>query len=101
MPSEHMLALGEYRFSISAAAYQELTRAAEYRWAAQERLGRRPARQYLGPGEETISLRGVIHPHYRGGPGQLDRMRAEAAKGEPLLLTGGDGNRSLRQIVFG
>ena len=91
MPAEHMLALGEYRFGVAAAAYQELTRAAEYRWASQERLGRRPARQYLGPGQETISLRGVIHPHYRGGAGQLDRMCAEAAKGEPLLLTGGDG----------
>ena len=63
MPSEHMLALDEYRFSLPTAAYQEFTHAAEYRWAAQERLGRLPARQYLGPGPETVSLSGVIHPH--------------------------------------
>ena len=54
-----MMALGGYRFGVSTAAYRELTRAAEYRWAAQERLGRLPARQYLGPGSE---LSGVIHP---------------------------------------
>ena len=91
MPSEHMMALGEYRFSVSTAAYQEFTHSAEFRWASQERLGRLPARQYLGPGEETISLRGVLHPHYRGGLGQIDAMRAEAARGEPLEMSEGTG----------
>ena len=91
MPTEYMMALGEYRFSLTTAAYEEFTHSAEYRWAAQERLGRLPARQYLGPGSETVSLRGVLHPHYRGGMGQLDRMRTEAARGEPLRMTEGNG----------
>ena len=91
MPAEHMLALGEYRFSVSTAAYQELSYSTEYRWPSQPRLGRRPARQYLGPGEETVALHGVIHPHYRGGIGQIEAMRAEAKKGLPLNLNGGDG----------
>ena len=91
MPAEHMMALGEYRFSVSTAAYQEFTHSAEFRWASQERLGRLPARQYLGPGEETISLRGTLHPHFRGGLGQMDRMRAEAARGEPLEMSEGTG----------
>lgn len=99
MPSEHMMALGKYRFSVSTAAYRELTRSAEYRWAAQERLGRLPARQYLGPGSETVSLSGVIHPHYRGGLGQLDRMRAEAGRGEPLDLSTGDGTIMGKWVV--
>ena len=85
------MALGEYRFSVSTAAYQEFTHSAEFRWASQERLGRLPARQYLGPGEETISLRGTLHPHFRGGLGQMDRMRAEAARGEPLEMSEGTG----------
>ena len=91
MPTEHMMSLGEYRFGLSTAAYQDLTHSTTYRWQAQERLGRMPARQYLGPGEETVSLSGVIHPHYRGGLGQVDRMRAEAGRGEPLDLSTGDG----------
>ena len=92
MPDDaHLLKLGAYAFSVSTAAYGELSRAQEYRWRRQDRVGRNPARQWLGPGDDTIDLRGTIYPAWRGGLGQLDAMRAEAAKGEPLRLVGGDG----------
>ena len=42
--------MGGYRFAVSAAAYEELTHTASWRWPAQERIGAPPARQYLGPG---------------------------------------------------
>jgi phage protein U len=89
--SETMMALGEYRFSIDSAAYQELKHSKAYRWQAQERLQRRPAMQFLGAGEESIELSGVIYPHFKGGLEQLDTMRAEANKGQPLLLVDGLG----------
>ena len=92
MAAEYMLALGDYRFAVDTAAYLELRRTAEYRWRSQERLGKRPAQQYLGPGEESIELPGAIYPAYKGGLGQLDRMRAEAGKGQPLMLTSGAGD---------
>ena len=92
MAATNMLALGPYRFSIDTAAYQELARATAYRWASQPRLGRRPARQFVGVGEDTISLDGAIYPHYRGGLGQIDALRAEAAKGEALQLVTGRGD---------
>lgn len=90
MPSV-MMALGDYRFSVDSAAYQTLHRTHDYRWAAQERLGREPARQYLGPGDEKITLAGVIFPTYRGGLGQLTALRDEAGLGVPLLLVDGIG----------
>ncbi|CAH0992206.1 hypothetical protein SIN8267_02322 [Sinobacterium norvegicum] len=89
--SETMMALGSYRFSIDSAAYQELKHSQAYRWQAQERLQRRPAMQFLGAGEESIELSGVIYPHFKGGLEQLDTMRAEANKGQPLLLVDGLG----------
>lgn len=85
------MAMGEYRFAVSAAAYEELAHTASWRWPAQERIGAPPARQYLGPGEEEISLRGTIYPAHRGGLGQIDAMRAEAGRGRPLMLIDGDG----------
>ncbi len=91
IPRSYMMALGDYRFSLSTAAYQELNRSAEYRWQSQERLQRRPAQQYLGPGREEITLNGTIYPAFRGGLEQLDRMRGEAGKGESLLLVDGTG----------
>jgi len=89
--SDTMMALGGYRFSLTSAAYQELRRSNAYRWQAQERLQRLPAQQFVGPGSETLDLKGTIYPHYRGGMKQLDLMRAQAGRGEPLLLVDGLG----------
>lgn len=94
-----MMALGAYRFGIPTAAYQQLTRAAEYRWPAQERFGQHAALQYTGPGSETITLTGVIYPGYRGGSGQLDSMRALAATGQPQTLIDGFGRILGRWVI--
>ena len=91
MASSYLMALGDYRFSLETAAYQELVRSTEYRWQSQDRLRRRPAQQYLGPGREEITLNGTIYPAFRGGLEQLDRMRQEAEKGTPLLLNDSSG----------
>jgi phage protein U len=90
--SEVMMQVGDFQFSLGTAAYQDLQRATEYRWASQERLGAREALQFTGPGSETIDLRGVIYPFHRGGDGQVDQMRAAAAAGEPLMVVAGDGS---------
>lgn len=89
--SNVMMALGDYRFSLSTAAYQNLERTMSWRWAAVERVGGRPKQQYIGPGEETVSMDGSIYPAFRGGLGQIDRMRVEANKGEARLLVDGTG----------
>jgi phage protein U len=89
--AETMMALGGYRFSLDTATYQELRRRNAYRWQAQDRLQRMPAQQFLGPGGETLDLKGVIYPHYRGGFGQIDAMREQAGMGVPLLLVDGLG----------
>ncbi|WP_461210383.1 phage tail protein [Desulfocurvus sp. DL9XJH121] len=86
-----MMRLGKYAFSLDGAAYSRLERSTAYRWAVQERHGREAALQFLGPGEDTLSLPGVVYPHFRGGLGQVDDMRAMAAAGEPLLLVDGLG----------
>ncbi len=91
MTNNIMMGLGEYRFSVSTAAYQSLKRVTPYRWAEQPRLGREPAMQFVGPGKETVELEGVIYPHYAGGLKQVDTMRKEAGAGKPLVLVDGLG----------
>ena len=93
------MALGNYRFSLDTAAYQSLTRSTAYRWQPQDRLGRRPAQQYLGLGQDEINLEGVIYPEYRGELGQLDRMREEAESGAPLLMTDSTGRVWGRWVI--
>ena len=101
MASSYLIKLGGYTFSIDSAAYQTLSRTTEYRWRAQPRVGRLPAQQFIGPGEETLSLEGVIYPHFKGGLGQLDAMRAEAGKGEPLMLVDGTGRIWQQWVISG
>jgi len=91
MISTTMMGLGAYRFALSTAAYQSFDREISHRWESVPRLGRRPALQYVGPGEETINLDGIIYPSFKGGLGQLAAMRAEAATGEPRILLDGLG----------
>lgn len=86
-----LCSLGGFTFGLSTAAYQRMTRDTAHRWPQADRIGRAPALQYVGPGGETIELTGVIHPHFRGGLGQIDRMRALAGQGTPLRLVSGEG----------
>jgi hypothetical protein len=84
--AEPILGVGPYRFKIAGLNYQSLDRKFEYRWKPQERIGRRPAMQYMGPGLETVSLQGILYPKDpRLGSGfkQLERMRREAMIGIP------------------
>lgn len=86
-----MMQLGTFQFSLSTAAYQELTRKTEYRWASQDRFGDMPFLQFTGPGSDGITLTGTIYTEFRGGTGQIDELRGMAALGLPQLLVDGTG----------
>ena len=81
-----MMSLGQFRFSTQTAAYQSTQKTNQYRWQQHDVLGSAPRAQFLGLGEETVTLDGVIFPFYKGGLTQLDAMRREAKRGTPLLL---------------
>lgn len=80
-----------YYFNLDTAAFDELRRQTEFRWASQERLSRRPAQQAVGQGEDKLSLKGEIYPAYKGGLKQLDTLRSIGSQLLPLNLTTGYG----------
>lgn len=95
-----MMLLGPVFFSVETAAYEQLQRSNQYQWASQSRLGHPvlkhlgvggPAHQYIGPGEESISLNGTIYPQYKGGPLQISLIRLSAGLGVALPLIDGNG----------
>ena len=95
-----MLQLGDYTFSLATAGLASLRRRHAWRWGKVDRVGRAPARQYVGPGEATLSLEGSVFPHFRGGLGQVARMREEAGRGEPLQLVDEAGFVYGRHVVL-
>jgi len=102
MDSLVMLRLGEFCFGMSTAAYQTFERETAWRWPTIDSIGQHPKPQYVGPGQDTIRLAGVIYPHFAdAGLGQVDGMRAEAGKGLPLALVCGRGVVWGRWVITG
>lgn len=78
--------LGSFQFSTDSAAFDQVKRKTRYRWAKQTRLGSSVAAQFVGAGEDTLTLAGVIYPEHKGGFEQLSMMRSLAAEGKALSL---------------
>jgi phage protein U len=72
-----------FYFGVSNLPQTSLSRTFAYRWEGAQRLGRRVAQQYLGPGEETVTIEGVIYPPAFGSFEALESMRREAMSGTP------------------
>lgn len=83
--------LGPFRFSLSTACYDELSRSSQWDWPEVPRVGAMPALQYTGPRNDTMTMTGRIIPGFTGGVEQLAQMRALADLGRPLFLVDGMG----------
>lgn len=86
-----MMTLGMFVFSLPTLAYQELQRQTEWRHPSTSRIGARPARQYIGPGEDSITLPGVLVPELAGEVLALDTLRIMADTGKAWPLIEGTG----------
>jgi phage protein U len=86
-----MLALGMFVFSLSTAAYQALQRQTEWRHTSSNRVGVAPARQFLGRGDDSITLPGVILPELAGSALSLDALRLMANTGKAWPMVEGTG----------
>ncbi len=83
-----------FYFNLNTAAFDALQRNSAYNWSGQVRLGRRPALQSVGMGEESILLKGAVFPLRRQvgnqekvvGLEQLEALRRLAERREPLRV---------------
>jgi phage protein U len=97
--------LGSFKFCVSNAAYQDFSRQTEYNWASQNRIGADDALQYLGPGNDSITLTGVVYPFHgwplkNAGFKQINKLRELAAKGAPQSLTTGMGEYRGKWVIL-
>ena len=86
-----MMTLGTFVFTLRTLPYQLQQRQNEWRHPASERVGARAAHQYVGPGEETIELSGVVAPELTGSEASLATLVELANEGRPLALVSGTG----------
>lgn len=86
-----MMALGMFVFSMHTVAHQELQRQTDWRHPSSSRVGARAARQYIGPGEDKITLPGTLLPQLTGSRMSLDVLREMADTGQAWMLVDGTG----------
>lgn len=86
-----MMALGFFIFGLHTLAYQELQRKTEWRHGSTSRIGTNPARQFLGRGDENITLPGVLLAELAGSQISLDVLRQMADTGKAWTLIEGSG----------
>lgn len=86
-----LLSLGMFIFAVRTLAYDELQRKMDWRHARTSRFGARDATQFVGPGDETISLSGSAYAEISNGAVSLDELREMASKGEAWPLVDGTG----------
>lgn len=86
-----MMALGVFVFGLKTLPYQQLQRQSQWRHPSNSRVGKRPARQFIGPGDDDITLSGTLYPELTGGRLSLAIVRTMAETGKAWPLLQGDG----------
>lgn len=86
-----MMIYGMMPFMRQTLPYGELQQNIDYRWPTNSRIGQRPAAQFLGVGDEKITLSGELRPEITGGAVSLMTVRLLADEGMAWPLIGGSG----------
>jgi len=95
--NRHLIALGDFRFSLGMAEYDLLRRTLNLRWGRSDVIGKRPSYQYVGVDDETITIVGAVYNYHQNvdifdspvmqtGVDQITQLREQALKGQPLRM---------------
>ncbi|QXZ11265.1 phage tail protein [Comamonas sp. Y33R10-2] len=85
------MALGQFIFGLQTLAYEDLKRSNSWRHPSSSRVGARAARQFVGVGDDTISLSGWVAPELIGTYASVAELRAMGDIGKPYALVAGTG----------
>lgn len=96
-----LMSWGLFVFGMETLAYDNYQRRRSWRHAASERFGARAARQFVGPGDDNVSLYGSLIPEIAGSFGSMDRLEEMAATGDPQPLVDGAGRQWGQYVLVG
>jgi phage protein U len=85
------MTLGMFIFGMDTIPYQDLQRRMTWRHEDSDRFGQRPAGQFAGPGEDGITITGLVVPEVAGSYGAIERLIEMADTGDNWPLVDGLG----------
>ncbi|GAB2928088.1 phage tail protein [Hafnia psychrotolerans] len=86
-----MMILGMFPFALQTTPYQTSNQANTWRHVKNDRVGKSPRYQYIGPDEEPITLSGTLYPEISGGDVSLITLETMAYTGRAWPLIEGTG----------
>lgn len=86
-----LAALGMFAFEMDTLLFDELARSRAWRFERTDRLGARAASQFVGVGDDKITLSGTLVPEIAGKYSSIDTLAAMADAGEAYSLVNGAG----------
>ena len=86
-----MMILGMFPFALQTTPYQTSNQSKTWRHVKNDRVGKSPRYQYIGPDEEPITLSGTLYPEISGGDVSLTTLETMAYTGRAWPLIEGTG----------
>ncbi|MCA6219832.1 phage tail protein [Photorhabdus antumapuensis] len=86
-----MAVLGLFVFMLKTTPYQSMQHQQSWRHAFNSRIGMRPAWQFLGPDNDTMTLSGSLYPEITGGRLSLTVLQVMADSGKAWSFIDGSG----------
>ncbi|MBG6247347.1 MULTISPECIES: phage tail protein [Symbiopectobacterium] len=86
-----MMVYGLLVFELKTLPHQQLRQSKQCRHVKNERINRSAKWQYIGAGEDQITLDGILYPEITGGEMSLTALNTQAYSGRPWPLIEGTG----------
>ncbi|EMB9094491.1 MULTISPECIES: phage tail protein [Escherichia] len=86
-----MMIFGMFVFELKTLPHQQIQQSKTWRHVKNERINRSAAWQYIGAGDDQITLSGLLYPEITGGEVSLTLLNTQAYTGCPWPLIDGTG----------
>lgn len=86
-----MMVYGMFVFMLQTTPYQQLRHSLNWRHVKNDRVNRAAGWQYIGVGDDNITLDGTLYPEITGGNWSLSALKTIGYAGRPWPLIEGTG----------
>lgn len=96
-----MMIFGMFVFELKTLPHQQIQQSKTWRHVRNERINRSAAWQYIGAGDDQITLSGMLYPEITGGEVSLTLLNTQAYTGCPWPLIDGNGQIYGMYVITG